>query len=149
MHKHLQAVHAAEAAHHIVKSKHHLALHEEFSKLAEHFGKSALGDAHPEAGECLKNIAALHQSAAAHHTAQAQRHIEHAKAVPGNATHKAAGMDNGDTVEPLPAGLARVAPDVPFLRAIPRHGMQPLPAAETADPVFKTIFGDGAEGSDV
>jgi hypothetical protein len=144
MKEHLTNLHMRLASDHLAKSKHHAALAEHYGKIAESFGKSEMADTHEDASECLQNIADAHKTMGEHHTTEANHHIKCAKALHDGTSHKAAGMNDGDELAPMPAGFSRVTPTPP--RAVVRHGQRQLPSA--TDEVLGKIIGVGTDEGD-
>jgi hypothetical protein len=133
--QHLQKYFTRAAEHHLEKSKHHQAMSTHFGKLATmHKAKSDM----QHTAAVYQSVADAHGEMADEHAGMGEHCAECAKAF--TASHKAAGFgDDMDALEPLPAGLSRVAPTAPGVRAVIRSGQREISA--TVSPIFEKIYG--------
>jgi hypothetical protein len=142
--QHLQKYFTRAVEHHLQKAKHHAAMSTHFGKLATmHKAKSDMQDT----AALYQSISDAHSEMNDEHAGMGEHCAECAKAF--TASHKAAGMGGDvdlDALEPLPAGLSRVTPTAPGVRAVIRTGQREISA--TVAPVFEKIYGDVAERSD-
>jgi hypothetical protein len=120
--QHLAGFHKTAAAHHAEMAVSHRTLSEHFEKCAS---MSKVKQADESAAELLQGCADAHSHAANSHDAQAEYHQKAMEAC--SKAIEASDLEKSD-MEPLPAGLSRVAPErTSTIRAVPRTGAPQVP----------------------
>jgi len=128
-------MHKRHQQHHELKATVHKSIATHFTKLAGHFKKTEVSEAEKDAHAILEALSSEHDTLWQEHSDLAHYHEQQMEAC-----SKAA---DGDLNKIQPTSVSAVAPDRPNIRAVPRHGQQPLPASTPETDEMAKMMGFG------